>query len=95
MVPIRPNWPAGLPSPGTLQAATDALCRLYVLPATMLHTLVASQALELAYLLSAFGMAPAEPDAAADTARKPPRGTGFRNRRRRAGRQDVAVDALN
>jgi hypothetical protein len=56
MATLRPNWPAGLPSPQALRAATDALARQYVLSETMLHTIVNSQALELAYLLTAYGL---------------------------------------
>jgi hypothetical protein len=61
MTPLRPNWPAGLPSPKVLQIATDAVCRLYVLPETELHPVTGDQSLQLAYLLTAYGLAPTEP----------------------------------
>jgi hypothetical protein len=94
MASLRPNWPAGLPSPLALQAATEAMRRQYVLPATMLHPVVARQALELGYLMSAYGLVPAETQSAAvhsdivvDTPRKS-------LRRRRAGRRAPIVDAV-
>jgi hypothetical protein len=60
MTPLRPNWPAGLPSPYALQIATDAVCRLYILPETERHPVVEDQALELAYLLAAYGLGQTE-----------------------------------
>jgi hypothetical protein len=60
MATLRPNWPAGLPSPQALQTATDALARQYVLSETMLHPMVNGQALELAYLMTAYGLVPAK-----------------------------------
>ena len=101
MPTLRPNWPAGLPSPQALQAATEAMCRQYVVPATMLHPMVARQCLELGYLLSAYGLAPAEPhpatphsDIMVDAPRKPSRTAGFRNRRRTAGQRVQVLDAV-
>ncbi len=98
MATLRPNWPVGLPSPQALQIATDAMCRQYVLAETMLHKVVIAQALELAYLLSAYGLVPQEPQPAAlqtdsveDTATKLLRTTRARNRRRSASRH-VLVD---
>jgi hypothetical protein len=100
MASPRPNWPAGLPSPLALQAATEAIRRQYVLPATMLHPAVARQALELGYLMSAYGLVPAEAQPAAvqsdivvDTPRKPMRPAGIRGRRR-PGRRALIVDAV-
>ena len=101
MATLRPNWPTGLPSPDVLQAATEAMRRQYVVPATMLHPMVARQALELGYLLSAYGLAPAEPhpatpqsDIVVDASRKSPRTAGFRNRRRTVGQRGQVVDAV-
>jgi hypothetical protein len=98
MASLRPNWPAGLPSPLALQAATEAMRRQYVLPATMLHPVVARQALELGYLMSAYGLVPAEAQPAVavahsdiDTPRKPLRRV---RGRRRAGQQAPVVDAV-
>jgi hypothetical protein len=62
---LRPNWPAGLPSPQAVQTANEALCRCYVLPETLLHPVVVSQAIELAYLLSAYGLVPTRQRSAA------------------------------
>ena len=100
MASPRPNWPAGLPSPLALQAATEAIRRQYVLPATMLHPAVARQALELGYLMSAYGLVPAEAQPAAvrsdivvETPRKPARAAGLRGRRR-AGQRAPIVDAV-
>ena len=109
MATLRPNWPIGLPTPKALQTATDALCQRYVLPETMLHPVVVSQALELAYLLSAYGLVPEElpeaPQLAAaksgitvDTAKKLPRTRRFRNRRPGASQPILAntsVDTMN
>jgi hypothetical protein len=88
-----------------LQTATDALRRLYILPATMEHPVVFSQALELAYMLSAYGLVPDEEhpealqsDSVADFARKSSRNTVLRKRRRGPSpiaAADTAVDALN
>jgi hypothetical protein len=61
MTPFPPNWLASQPSPQALQTATDALRRRYVLPETMHHPAVAVQVLELASLLSAYGLIPTEP----------------------------------
>jgi hypothetical protein len=101
MATLRPNWPAGLPSPQVLQTATEAMCRQYVVPATMLHPMVAGQALELGYLLAAYGLAPADPhpampqsDIVVDAPGKPPRRAGFRNRRRAAGQRVQVLDAV-
>jgi hypothetical protein len=100
MATLRPNWPAGLPSPQALQTATDAMARQYVLPATMLHPVVVRQGLELAYLLSAYGLAstesqpPATPsDVTVDSPRKLPRTLAIRNRRRNASQRVKVVDA--
>jgi hypothetical protein len=100
MATLRPNWPAGLPSPEALQTATDALRRYFVLPETMLHPVVAGQATELAYLLMAYGLAVKESNLAAaqsgmiaNTARKSPRGTGTFDEPRRAGQHVWAVHA--
>lgn len=109
MAALRPNWPIGLPTPKALQTATDALCRQYVLPETMQHPVVVSQALELAYLLSAYDLvseelleapqlAAANSDITVDTASKLPRTRGFRNRRPSASQPvlvDTSVDMMN
>jgi hypothetical protein len=99
MATLRPNWPAGLPSPQALQTATDAMARQYILPATMTHPVLVKQALELAYLISAYGLAPMESQPAAtqsdvtvDTPRKLPRISAIRNRRRNAGQRIKVVD---
>jgi hypothetical protein len=101
MATLRPNWPAGLPSPEALQTATEALRRQYVLPATVLHPVVLRQALELGYLLSAYGLVPAEPhpatphsDIVVDAPGKPPRRAGFRHRRRTDGQRVQVLDAV-
>jgi hypothetical protein len=109
MATLRPNWPIGLPTPKALQTATEALCRHYALPETMLHPVVASQALELAYLLSAYGLVAEEPpeapqfvaansDITMDTARKLLRAGRVRNRRLGASHPvlaDTSVDTMN
>jgi hypothetical protein len=98
MATLRPNWPPGLPSPEALQMALDALGRQYVLPETVLHPVVISQAIELAYLLCAYGLVPAEQQPAAaepyvitDMPAKVSRTAAFRNRRRGAS-QHVKLD---
>jgi hypothetical protein len=99
MATLRPNWPPGLPSPEALQMAMDALGRQYVLPETVLHLVVISEAIELAYLLCAYGLvaaeqqpAAAQPDVMTDMPTKVPRTAGFRNRRRGAN-QHVLLDS--
>ena len=105
MATLRPNWPPGLPSPEALLTATDALRRQYVLSGTVLHPVIAGQAIELAYLLCAYGLVPAERRAAParsygtlESPRTLPRAAGFRVRLRRAGQHvllDTATDAMN
>ena len=96
MTSLRPNWPAGLPCPDALQMATEALGQHYVLTETLLEPVVLSEAIQLAYLLSAYGLVPTQPQTAAEPsgmpgyeARKPsrtkedldwPRSTGRRAR---------------
>jgi len=41
--------------------ATDALYRHCVLPETLQHPVVVSEAIELAYLLTAYGLVPTKP----------------------------------
>jgi hypothetical protein len=105
MATLRPNWPAGLPSPQALQTATEALRRQYVLPATVLHPVILRQALELGYLLSAYGLVPVEPqtaadqsDIAVDTPRKSSRTASVRSWRRSASQRvpvtDMADDVI-
>ena len=91
MAALRPNWPTGLPSPQALQAATDALRRQYVVPETVLHPVIVRQALDLAYLLTAYSMVPAEavPGVAADTVKTSSRAGAIRRRR-----HDVGLYAL-
>jgi hypothetical protein len=102
MAALRPNWPPGLPSPLALQTATEAMRRRYVLAATLLHPVVARQALELGYFLSAYSLVPPEPQAApmqsdivVDAPRKPARSKRLRGRRRAALRVPAAeVDTI-
>jgi hypothetical protein len=61
VIPLRPRRTADLPSAKALQFATDAVCRVSVLPKTELHPEIGDQALQLAYLLTAFGLVPTEP----------------------------------
>jgi hypothetical protein len=101
MTMLRPNWPSGLPSPRALQVATDALCGQYAWPETMVHPVVIGQAIELAFLLSAYDLVPGQQGARAaafyltlQTPRKSPRATGFRNQRRGAS-QHVLLDTAS
>jgi hypothetical protein len=94
MATLRPNWPSGLPSPETLQMALDEMGRQYVLPETVLHPVLMSQAVELGFLLCAYGLVPAEqqpaaaqPDIMTDRLTKVQRTAGFRNRRRGVSQQ--------
>ena len=66
----------------------------------MTHPVLVRQALELAYLISAYGLAPMESQPAAtksdvtvDTPRKLPRISAIRNRRRNVGQRVKVVDA--
>ena len=61
MATLRPKWPAGLPDPHVVQAATDAIGGQFVVAESTSHPVVVSQAIELAYLLSAYGLVPNEP----------------------------------
>ena len=61
MTPLRPVWPAGLPSPEALQMATEALGQHYVLAETLQAPVVVAEAIQLAYLLSAYGLVPTQP----------------------------------
>ena len=61
MTPLRPVWPAGLPSPEALQMATEALGQHYVLAETLQEPVVVAEAIQLAYLLSAYGLVPTQP----------------------------------
>jgi hypothetical protein len=65
MTPLRPVWPAGLPSPEALKMATEALGQHYVLPETLREPVVVAEAIQLAYLLSAYGLVPTQPRPAA------------------------------
>ena len=60
MATLRLNWPAGLPAPETVQAARDEISRRFILPETVSHPVLVEQAIELAYLLSAYGLVPDE-----------------------------------
>jgi hypothetical protein len=60
MISFRPNRPAGLPSAKALQFATDAVCRLSILSERELHPVTEDQALQLAYLLTAYGLVPTD-----------------------------------
>ena len=88
MIPLRPRRPACLPSAKALQFATDAVCQVSVLPDTELHPEIADQALQLAYLLTAYGLVPTEPQKRSARGVSPatlgPRGA--------AAGQSVAVD---
>lgn len=105
MTMLRPNWPSGLPSPRALQIATDALCVQYAWSETMVHPVVIGQAIELAFLLSAYDLVPADPhaattqsDALSNTSRKSPRAAGFRDRSRGAKARlwlDADADTMN
>jgi hypothetical protein len=68
MTPLQFNWPAVVASPSALRTATNALCRHYILPETLLHPVVIDQARELARLLSAYGLVPTEPQLVAPQA---------------------------
>jgi hypothetical protein len=70
MTTRRPNWPAGPSSPQALQTATDALFN--VGSTTMLHPVIIGQAIELACLLSAYGLLATDPHAAARTRSRSP-----------------------
>jgi hypothetical protein len=65
MTPLRPIWPAGLPSPEAMQMATEALGRHYVYAETLLDPVVHGEAIQLAYLLSAYGLVSMQPQTAA------------------------------
>jgi hypothetical protein len=52
----------------SLRTATNALCRHYILPETMLHPGVVDQVRELARLLSAYSLFPTEPELVAPQA---------------------------
>ena len=67
MATLRPKWSAGLPDPNVVQAATDAIGGHFVLAESVSHPIVVSQAIELAYLLSAYGLVACEPERAAAT----------------------------
>jgi hypothetical protein len=102
MTLLRPNWPAGLPSPDALQTATEALSRHYVLAETLLEPVVLGEAIELAYLLSAYGLVPTQPQTAAEPsgmagyeARKPSRTKGTLDRPRCTGRHARVDDDAN
>ena len=62
MATLRPKWPPGLPDPYVVQAATDAIGGHFVLAESTSHPVVVSQAIELAYLLSAYGLVASEPE---------------------------------
>ena len=66
-----PGLPMGLPSPQALQMATDAIGRHFVLPETRQHPVIKSAAMELAYLLMAYGLVPSEPAAQPGMTEKP------------------------
>jgi hypothetical protein len=69
MKPLLFNWSAVVAShPSALRTATNALCRHYILPETLLHPAVVDQARELARLLSAYGLVPTEPQLVAPQA---------------------------
>jgi hypothetical protein len=107
MATLQPNWPAGLPSPQALQIASDALARQYVLSETMLHPMINSLALELAYLLTAYGLVPgprklrtaaAPSHLTAQMSNKSPRAAESRGRRRDAGQRvpvNTVADTVN
>ena len=102
MTPLRPVWPAGLPSLEALQMATDALGQHYVLPETRQEPVVVGEAIKLAYLLSAYGLVPtqrrsaaAQSDMADDDAKNVSRTKASSDRRRCAspgGRHAVVDD---
>ena len=86
--------PLGMPSPGALQMAIDAMGRHYVLPQTREHPAVSSECLRLAYLIQAYGLAPRKPERQ-DDGTEEPRDAGsllcvptvpFRDSRRNSGR---------
>ena len=52
----------GMPSPGALQMAIDAMGRHYVLPETMEHPAIRTECLRLAYLIQAYGLAAIRPE---------------------------------
>jgi hypothetical protein len=60
MATLRPYWPAGPPAPVTVQAARDEISRHFILSETTSHPVFVEQAIELAYLLSAYGLVPDE-----------------------------------
>ena len=64
--------PTVLPSLQALKMATDIVRKGYILPETMLHPVIKSSIMQLAYRLSAYGLVPAEPEltAAADRQRR-------------------------
>jgi hypothetical protein len=69
MTPVLFNWPAVVASrPSALRTATNALCRHYILPETMLHPGVIDQVRELARLLSAYSLVPTKPELVAPQA---------------------------
>ena len=61
VTPLRPRRPPGLPSAKALHFATEVVCRVSVLPETQLHPEIDDQVLQLAYLLTAYGLVPTEP----------------------------------
>jgi hypothetical protein len=65
MATLRPNWPTSLPTPEALQMATDAVSQHFAWRETASHPAVVGQAIELAYLLAAYGLVPDEPKPAA------------------------------
>ena len=69
MAMLRSNWPAGLAEPDAVQAAIDEICRHFILSETMTHPVIVEQAIGLAYLLSAYGLAPNEMERAAAQSR--------------------------
>jgi hypothetical protein len=56
------DWPAGLPDPHVVQAATEAIGGHFVLGESVSHPVVVNQGIELAYLLSAYGLVASEPE---------------------------------
>ena len=67
-----PDMRLGMPSPGALQMAIDAMGRHYVLPETMEHPAVRSECMRFAYLIQAYGLASTRPAPRHDRIEEPP-----------------------
>ena len=81
MATLGPVEPTLLPSLQALRMATEIVRKGYVFPETILHPVIKSSIVQLAYRLSAYGLVPVEPELAAAS-----------DRRRRSSQHILVVD---